>query len=420
MKCNKILLAALAAASFCLVAIAAQGQDIESSFFGMGVSQSSDLPKVVYGTLSHPPLAWTSIEGAARGTYDFSSIDKFVTAAPKDANGVAQIDIPLGWTPGWAVSSKSSCTKETGGVIGCTVPPDDLKDLTDFVTALIEHYNGSTAPHVKYYEIWNEANTQAFWTGTIPQLVAMGQAVYPILKQDRNSSVMAPSVVWAGGQAFVTSYLTGGGAKYADGVSFHAYPSKTGVKIVGPVPLPETAASTNAPIQTMVAAFRQVSDLNGLVGKPMISSEGGWGVNGVTDPDMQSAWITQFEIVMAGLYAPNNLRFVTWYTWGHALSGTIESSTGQPTAAAEAYQEVNGWLVGQRILPCTNAGNIWSCKETKDLIVWDVSQTCSKGVCTTAPYTPPKGYEKYVDVTGATSTISGSIPLGVKPLLLEP
>jgi hypothetical protein len=417
MRSNKFF-ATLMAIALCVAGVAAQGQEVPSTFFGMGVSQSSDLPKVVYGTLSHPPLAWTEIE-TSRGVYNFSSIDKFVAAAPKEANGVAQIDIPLGWTPGWALSSQSSCSKEMGGLIGCTLPPDNMADWTNFVTALIDHYNGSTAPHVKYYEIWNEANTPAFWTGTAAQLVAMGKAAYPILKHDPNSQVMTPSVVWDGGEAFITSYLTGGGAKYADGISFHAYPSKTGVKIMVPAPLPETAASTNAPIQTMVAGFRQVADANGLEGKPLISTEGGWGVNGVTDPDMQDAWITQFQIVMAGLSVPNNLHFVTWYTWGHALSGTIETAAGQPTAAGDAFQEVYGWLVGQKILPCANAGNIWSCQMNKSLIVWDVSQTCSNGVCTTAPYNPAKGYETYTELTGTVVNINGSIALGVKPILLK-
>jgi hypothetical protein len=75
-------LAALVAIALCVAGVAAQGQDIPSTFFGMGVSQSSDLPKVVYGTLSHPPLAWTAIE-TSRGVYDFSSIDKVVAAAPR-------------------------------------------------------------------------------------------------------------------------------------------------------------------------------------------------------------------------------------------------------------------------------------------------------------------------------------------------
>jgi hypothetical protein len=56
----------------------------------------------------------------------------------------------------------------------------------------------------------------------------------------------------------------------------------------------------------------------------------------------------------------------------------------------------------------------------KNLVVWDASQTCSNGSCTTGPYNAPQGYTKYVDLTGVVHTISGTIALGVKPILLEP
>ncbi len=411
--------ALVAAISLLLAATIAQAQ-IQSSFFGMAVSSTSDMPKVPYGTLSHPPLAWTAIEGTGRGVYDFSGTDSFVLAAPKGADNVAEIDLVLGWTPGWAVTSQKNCSTQASGVVGCTVPPTNMSDWTDFITALVQHYNGRTAPHIKYYEIWNEANTTPFWTGTVNQLIAMAQTAYPILKQDPYSQVMTPSVVWSNGVSFMTSYLSGGGYKYADGLTFHAYTSQTGKKTKLPIPLPESSASTNAPIQTMIAAFRVVANANGLKNKPIASTEGGWGVNGVTDPDMQSAWITQFEIVEAGMATLYNMQFATWFTWGHSPSGTIETTQGDPTEAGDAYQEVYRWLMGQIPSPCTSLGNIWSCAVARNLIVWDASQTCSNGVCTSAPYTPPKGYSKYVELTGATSTISGSIQLGVKPIMMEP
>jgi hypothetical protein len=419
MERMSIRIALLAAFTICFVAAVAQGQ-IQPTFFGMGVSQSEDMPKVSYGTLSHPPLAWTTIEGKGRGDFDFSNIDPLVSSAPKNSAGVAQIDLVLGWTPGWAVTSQTNCSKQSDGTVGCTVPPTKMKDWTDFITALVEHYNGSTAPHVQYYEIWNEANTSSFWTGSVASLIALAQAAYPILKQDRYSRVMTPSVVWDTGETFMTQYLKSGGYKYADGLTFHAYPSKTGKGIKLPIPLPESSASTNANLQTMITTFRKVADTNGLSGKPLATTEGGWGIGGVTDPDMQAAWIAQYEIVQAGLAAQNDVEFITWFTWGHSPSGTIESTAGQPTGAGDAYQLVTKWITKQTPAPCTSSGNIWSCAVSSNLIVWDASQTCNKGVCTTSPYTAPKQYEKYIDLSGAISSVRGIIELGVKPILLEP
>ncbi len=420
MSWSRTRCAVILAITLFLIAAAAEAQ-IQASFFGMGAVAGGDLPKVSYGTLSHPPLAWTLIEGTGRGVFDFSVMDQFVKGAPKDANGVAQIDLAMGWTPGWAVAVQTHCTTQRSGVVGCTSPPDNMQDWKDFITALAAHYNGIKAPHVKYYEVWNEANTSPFWTGTVTQLINMARIAYPIFKKDPYSQVLTPSVTWTpDGTSFMTSYLSGGGFKYADGVTFHGYTSKTGNGVKRPVPLPESSLSTNAAIQTMVAAFRQVADANGMTGKPLMTTEGGWGVNGVSDADLQAAWITQYEIVQAGLAAKDNLQFQTWYTWGHASSGTIETAQGKPNQAGLAYEEVMGWLVGMTASPCTSSGNIWTCAVGANLIVWDASQTCSNGLCTTGPYNAPKGYVRYVDLTGAVHAIVGTISLGVKPILLEP
>jgi hypothetical protein len=401
------------------LAVGAHAQ-IAPSFFAMGVSSTLDPPKVTYGTLSHPSLVWTTVESAGRGVYNWKNMDPFVKIAPKDANGVAQIVLSLGWTPGWAVADQQHCFKTTNNGVACTVPPDNLQDWVDFVTALVQHYNGTSAAHVKYYEVWNEANDPLFWTGGIPALVSMAQLAYPIIKTDPNSSMTTPSVVWSQGISFLTSYLKAGGSNYADVLTFHGYTSATGSKSQVPVPMPESSLSTNAPIQTMIADYRALADQNGMLGKPIGSTEGGWGVHGVSDQDMQSAWIAHYEILQAGLAASNNLVFQDWYLWGQSNSGTIETTAGNPSKAGLAYDVVLTWLTGQSPQPCTSSGNIWSCQVGSNLIVWDASQSCSGGVCTTGPYTAPAGYLQYVDLTATTYKISGQIQLGIKPIMLQP
>lgn len=269
--------------SFLLLACSLSVAQIPQSFFAMTTDSSLDMPKVPIDTMGHPGiLAWTAIEGPARGTYDFSQIDAYVMKAPQ-VNGVAQIDLTLGYTPGWAIANQSSCKKLTGGTIGCTQPPDDIQDWTNFITALINHYNGVAAPHVAWYEIWNEANLSQFWSGTVSQLAALGSAAYPIFKSDPNSLVLTPSVVWLAGTGptFTQSYLA---LAPADGVTFHGYTCKS-VATSEKCLMPENPLSTNGPLQTMIVAFQTM-------GKPVYITEGSWGVYQVTDPDQQEAWIT--------------------------------------------------------------------------------------------------------------------------------
>lgn len=411
---------AIAVCSLLLLTFAAQAQ-IPSTLFGMGAAVPTDMPKVTYGVLSHPAVAWTEIEGTARGVYNFKAIDSFVKNSPKDSNGVALIDIVFGWTPGWAVANQSSCIKNNKtGMVSCTSPPDNIQDWINFITEVINHYNGVTAPHVKYYEIWNEMSNSKFWTGTPAQMVAMAQAAYPILKQDPYSTVFTPSVVWLNGVNYMTKYLQAGGNLYADGLTFHGYPSQTGPGYTTPVPMPESPLSTNAPIVTMITTFRAIADTNGLLGKPIATTEGGWGTNGVTDSDQQIAWITHYEILQAGIASANNLLFQTWYTWGYVQSGDIETKTGVPTPAGLAYDVVLTWLNGLSPSACTVSGNIYTCQiALLKQIVWDTSQTCNAGVCTTAPYNPGPSYLIYEDSTGLKQNIqNNTVNLGIKPLLL--
>jgi len=403
--------------SLVLLLCASAFAQLPQNFFTLSTANTADMPKVPYGTLGHPgSLVWTAVE-TSRGFYNWKQIDGFVKKAPHDSNGVAQIDLTLGYTPGWAVANQSSCRKLANGLLACTAPPDNLQDWTDFVSALISHYNGISAPHVAFYEIWNEANMLQFWSGTVSQLATMGAAAYPILKSDPYSQVLTPSVVWQAGNglAFTQSYLS---AAPADAVSFHAYTCKTNLKSSGGCAMPESAGSSNAPLQTMIQSFAQIA--NSL---PLFISEGGWGVHGVTDPDLQAAWAAHYLVLGASFAQSANLTHLAWFEWGvptMALSGNIEASSGQPNAAGIAYGVVQSWLNSNAISSCSVSGTIWSCAAGANLIVWDASQSCSNGVCTTSPYLVT-GFSSYQDIAGENLVVeNGSVDLGIKPLLLEP
>jgi hypothetical protein len=382
---------------------------VSPQFFAVSTSTTADLPKVPYGYLGHPgPLVWSTVE-TSRGVYQWQKIDAFVKKAPI-ANGIALIDLVLGFTPGWAVANQTHC-RAMGTVTVCTVPPDNQQDWVNFVTALVAHYNGTTAPHVAFYEVWNEANNAQCWTGTVAQLASMGAAAYPILKTDPYSQVLTPSLVWdrATGPEWTAQYLT---LAPADGVTFHAYTSQTGPKNPRPVPMPESSLSTNAPLQTMIAAWQEQA--NGL---PVLVTEGGWGVQGVSDPDQQAAWLAHYFVIGA---SSGGLQLLSWFEWGVpslALSGNIENTNRTPNEAGVALEVIQPWLESGPLTPCSASGTVWSCQAGSNLILWDDSQTCSGGVCTTNDY--PTSGSGYYDLTGAFWPIqNGEVPLGLKPVMV--
>jgi polysaccharide biosynthesis protein PslG len=416
------------------VPLPAGSTSIPIGFFAVNDTTPSDPPTPLnYGTLGHPvPLAWETIEPTC-GTYDFSLFDGFATIAPKDSSGTALMVMTLGRTPPWATSQQTTCiSSQAGNATGCTAAPDNIEDWTNFITALIEHYNGTTAPHIKYYEIWNEADQPKYWAGTAAQLEQLAAAAYPILKQDPNSFVIGPSVtgnVHASGMSdptvWLATYLSAGGSSFMDAASFHGFVYSLNQV---PYPLPTTDclatdSDCGGAITAQVSAYRAVLNNAGMTSTPLFNTEGGF--EGATiDPDTGAAWLAQYYALQAGMYSSAQIELVSWFTWG-AVSGQLEIDTNVLTEVGSAYNQVSNWLVGNTLSsPCSNAGSIWTCTLTgangyQAEIIWDALQTCVPA-CTTSPQTVPSTFLNYQDLAGASTPINGlPVQVGLKPILLS-
>ena len=414
---------------------AQSGTPVPSTFFAMSAS-ASNFPKVTIGFLAHGDFAWVQIE-RSKGNFNFQAFDNYMAAAQQHglvdlATNTATVAITLAaGTPIWAVADQSTCSSGND----CTAPPDNIQDWKDFITALIQHYNGKTQPHIKYYELWNEFNVSLWWTGNDAQMLALAQAAYPIIHQDPYSILLTPSVAGPVGTASpnssvttMTSYLQAGGSRYADGGAFHGYLGAQGG--VNPFPFPEEDTTSGCKafvgcygsIITKATQMRSVFDQNGLAGKPMFQTEGSWGNNTITDSDTQVAWLARFNLLQAGLRSTLNLQMVAWFTWALPSFGwgDIATASLDPTPAGLAYSEVFKWVVGATISqPCSGASNgTWTCTLTRAggyvaQAVWNTQGTIA--------YSLGAGYTQYRDLTGKTAPISpgASVSIGVKPILIE-
>ena len=114
-----------------------------------------------------------------------------------------------------------------------------------------------------------------------------------------------------------------------------------------------------------------------------------------------------------------------WFAWDNAGDGLWDLNTGLITKPGTAYQQVHDWLVG--VTPsgkCSQSGNLWTCDYTKSgayqaRAMWDPTQSCSNGKCTTKNQTVATQYIRYLDIAGGTHTISNHIvPVGAKPIFL--
>jgi hypothetical protein len=213
---------------------------------------------------------------------------------------------------------------------------------------------------------------------------------------------------------------TSAGSAAVDIISAHIYP-----KNFTPEQIPSEVAS--------VRAVLSASD----VAKPLWNGEGGWGQSTIAaqvndgDPDLEAAFMARFDVMAWA----SGLARSYWYEWDNAGYGTLWSpaslngcSTGYGNGyickAGIANQQVYDWMFGSTLTSCSVSGTTWACNLTELTgsqaeIVWDTSQTCSNGNCGTIPYSASPIYISYRDLTGARSPISGTVPIGIKPVLLE-
>ncbi len=99
---------------------------------------------------------WEDIEISAKGDFwdhkfDHSAWDKYdhiVALAEKyDLELIVRLSNPPAWT------------RREGNAAGSYAPPDDYDDYGDFVTAVVERYQG----RIRFYQLWNEPNIYPEW-----------------------------------------------------------------------------------------------------------------------------------------------------------------------------------------------------------------------------------------------------------------
>lgn len=460
------------------IIIGTGGGPVGPAFFSMHVNNiSSPLPTnpsinvpVAGVRLWDTQTAWAQVETGS-GTFNWTLLDDRVSQA-RGAN--LDVLYELARTPGWAYCQSGTCM--CGGSISCAngtnvppgscayavdestpgdcYPPHDLNaDGTgsdqiwiNWVTSVVSRYKGQIA----YYEIWNEPNIAASWQGSWQQLARMAADARCIIKGDAgcnsmssytskgvdpNAQLVSPAFTTSSDQGSAAtpadglaaylpktvSGISGSAAAFADVVAFHGYPGQSP---------PEQVAEIFSSVQS------KLQSLN--VNLPVFDTEGSWGAHAgspnITDPDEQAAFAARYLMVQEAA----GVARMYWYAWDLPDGdGTLWCPTGgncspvnssQLTKAGLAYQQVVTWLSGATLAgPCVGNGSVFTCTYTRSggyqaLAVWDSSQSCGSGSCSTSSYTVPSSpsYTQYQDLAGNVTPLSGNtVQIGAKPILLE-
>jgi hypothetical protein len=372
-------------------------------------------------------------------------------------------------TPVWAARNPHSTCVPSHDESDCS-PPSDLTVsapcqgplqgtvttdcfFKEFVTGLLDHVCSGKAPNkscrIVAFSCWNEPNLDGFWIGTYAESAKMcSDMVQTVKDQCQDCVTLTPDMSAATSgdtkdngdsrsydewfKNFLIAYRQYG--NYPDAGAFHPYAART--HGIFPAPFPDTFAGSGCPHEARspmcpdtllgkIDTMRSLMNQNGMPGKPLWATEGGWGTNGeMPDPDAQAAYIARWLILQASA----GVQRTYWFMWDmgrnpQAWGGLWDSANGTYKAGI-AYGQIYNWLVGATFTKtCSSEHDVWTCDLARPdgklaRIVWNASRSYDAGI--TSKYTVGTQFTQLRDLNGNQSAITGgSVDIGSKPVLLE-
>jgi hypothetical protein len=346
---------------FTLAAFANANVTIPPSFFGINIGSDPTAggyvwPRVptggcvriwdtpVGGTNAIPK--WGSI-ATSNGVYSWTNFDAQLAAAQVNK---ACVLYTFGKVPTWVNSTNNLATTS------------QKQNFYDFVTALVAH----DGANIQQWEQWNEFNYgTTWWVGSDATMIAMSQAVYPIIKTPYpNAIVMSPSIEvssdTSGNTIPITpfyhwdQYLAGchsGGLPCFDWLNVHSYPGMVAESVV------DMQIKTAPELwPTMYNTIMAVATNDGFGSYPLSADEGNAGISGVDNTtlfntDLMAGTQARHIILLAssGVVQENYFVYGTectnQLTCGSAILPITSSAVGLNNTGI-AIRNISGWLSG--------------------------------------------------------------------------
>ena len=366
---------------------------VDGSFFGLTVLDYQHLrPTFPFGITrtwdSYPGLDWAEANPAP-GKYEFRPLDKYLSTFGQGR----EVIYTFGRTPRWA----STKPDQKGAYFDGQCGAPDLGAWDSYVRAIVQHAAG----RIHYWELWNEPDQPRFYCGDIPQLVAMAQHAYAIIKQlEPSAVVLSPAMTGGAGAGVLATFIAGGGRGTFDAVAFHGYEG--------------TNAEAIIPI---VAVYRHALTSYKL-DLPVIDTECSWGGNPIGDDAHRAAFLAKYFILQSSVRVSRAL----WYAYdGDPQWGRLIDSQNHLLPDGVAYAETYKWLVGA-VLQSECAADVagtWTCQVSRSggyraLIVWNSNSTYDIG------YHVPEWAVEYRDLSGHVTPVANRTALiGNNPILVE-
>jgi hypothetical protein len=200
-------------------------------------------------------LDWYAYEPTP-GNYDGAQVygyQQFFSSLPAGT----KVDVDVTDTPPWANGGASEAT-----------PPSNDQSFGAFMNYLANAYGR----WVGAWEIWNEEDSSANWTGTPAQYASLLQAAYPAIHSAEPDALV---VMGANTPQFLAAVYAAGGGGYFDAVASH---TDTACLLASPYLLSyEPGTQVIEPYSFLsFISTHDVMAANGDAAKPILMTELGW------------------------------------------------------------------------------------------------------------------------------------------------
>lgn len=385
------------------------GPKLTASSFGFqcGTGKLTNCPNASWPeTVAQPGMIrlWDSqiqwhLLNNSRGSFNWRLFDAYLDSIaahqPRDAM------YTFGYTPCW--DTKGECERAWGS----TYPPDDLtshgsQSFNNFVTAIVTHCSSAghcVKDYIKYWELWNEANADSYWHGSVSQLYDLMAPVVPIIRSKVPGARILTPPANRGDTDWMRSWLNEENTRgrLSDIFSFHLY-------LQGATP------------EARFPIVRDMVDLKnstpGWADTPWINSETNFDAAKFACSDRYSQDDCAGQMVRWHLlHFAFGAQQLSWYFFNTTIGHNPEFSG--------AYKTMMDWLVGGYFpAGCSLNGSVITCPFVQSnghqaLIAWTMSGDNS--------YPAPTQYVSYKNLSGNTLAISAAhkVALGTKPIMLE-
>jgi hypothetical protein len=386
-------------------------QTITLSSFGFqcGTGRATNCPNATWPTSNAQPgmiRLWDSqvqwhLLNYRPGAYNWKVLDGYLDAiAAHQPRGAMYT---FGYTPCW--DTKGKCDSAWGS----TYPPNDLTSngspsFNAFVAALVDHCSPGghcVKDYIKYWELWNEANAENYWNGSVPQLYQLMAPAVPIIRSKISGAVILTPPANRGDTDWMRNWLEEENKKgrLSDIFSFHLYLQ---------------GATPEGRFETVQQVVNLKNSTPGWASTPWINSETNFDAarfacNSKYSSDECIGQMVRWHL----LHFAFGAQHLSWFFFNTTIGRNQDYST--------AYHTMMEWLVdGHFTAMCSPSGNVITCPFVRAnghhaLFAWTFNGD--------SQYTPTAQYvyAEYKTLAGNTTTLVPEKPvsIGAKPIMLE-